>query len=346
MRTLLGILFLFAFVSLLPAQNFEGMGYVKAGGELLGPVKIKQNVGGSISIGEWPKTTFFVFDEYTAVLDESNKLLFEGGLPANASPGEKFMTEKEKLLTAYFAQAEQEEEMTETSTQDTPKPEKKAARKKRKKVKKEPEAKAKDSSQPVAQDFTSAQAVLPYEDTSSAFIQGVDRDPRFGFGAVVTNFGTGAADGFGYGITVNRSYPVGQKFRVGASVDAVVFHDYIFKKTATQVFYDDMGYPVEEESYKYPEGFAGALQLRPFAGYDFGCVRAGYQPILALNYHSIWGTDVEVYPLGVGVDFLNGPVQVGVFGAMKLNKNMYYGRMRVFGASVTFGNRSAKREGF
>jgi hypothetical protein len=147
MRTLLGIFFLLAFVSWLPAQDFEGMGYVKAGGELLGPIKIKQNVGGSISIGEWPKTTFFIFDEYSAVLDESRNLLFEGGLPASAMPGEKFMAEKEKFLNANFTPSQVEEEVTATEpsaptkqeetvaveTSDPPKAEKKSERQKKKK---------------------------------------------------------------------------------------------------------------------------------------------------------------------------------------------------------------------
>lgn len=339
MRTLLATVFLFALAQLLPAQNFEGMAYVKAGGELIGPVQVKQNVGGSISIGQWPKTTFFVFDEYTAVLDENKNLVLEGGLPAYSGPGEKFLAEKEKWLNADFSPTQeeqtapkQEEESVTTETSDSSEPKKKNTQKK-KKVKKE------KNQQP---DIINTQPLFPEGDTSSGIIMG-DREPRLGVGLIAGHFRTGAADGIGYGITVNRSYPVCRKFRIGASADAVVFHDYIFKKTGTQYYYDDMGYPVEEESYKYPEGFAGALQLRPFAGFDFGCVRAGYQPIIALNYHSVWGTDVEVFPIGVGVDFLRGPVQVGLFAAMKLNSSMYYGRMRVFGASVTLGNRTGNR---
>ncbi len=346
MRTLLGILFLFVFVSVLPAQDFEGMGYVKAGGELLGPVKVKQNVGGAISIGEWPKTTFFVFDEYTAVLDENRSLLFEGGLSASGTPGEKFLAAKEKLLNANFAEAQQEqvEEVVDTPTEDSPKPDKKAARKKKKKEKPVADTNDQSTDQVEIPDMISTQAIPRAEDTSDYLYDGLNRDPRFGFGPVIVNYQIGSAGSLGYGVSLNRSYPIARKFRIGASVDAVVFHDFIFKKTMSQVYYDDMGYPVGEETYKFPEGFSGALQARPFAAYDFGCVRAGYQPVVALNYHSIWGTNVEVYPVGLGVEFLNGPVQVAVFGATKLKNTMYYPRMSIFGASVTFGNRSARKE--
>lgn len=334
MRTLLVISILFAFGHILPAQDFEGMAYVKAGQEILGPTNVKQNVGGSISIGQWPKTTFFVFDEYTAVLDENRNLLFEGGLPATATPGEKFLAEKEKLLTSNFTQPQEEvvPQTEPTTDQVAPKErEKKKKKKREKKVEENPLADFPPAPEPFLED--------------SLRDEGYDqnRPSRFGFGLTGGEYQTGGVNGYGYGFTANRTYPVGKRFRVGVAADVIVFHDFIFKKTIDQVYYDDMGYPVETESYKFPEGFAGAVNVRPFAGADIGCFRAGYQPVVSFAYHSIWGTNVDVFPLGIGVGFLRGPIQVDLFAATKFGRSMYYGRMRVVGASVTFGNRTGSR---
>lgn len=354
MRTFLCLIILLAFAQHLSAQEFEGKGYIKVGAELLGPVQVKQNLGATVSIGVWPNTTVFFYDEYTAVLDANQNVLFKGGMPVDGKPGSKFLTSKEEVAIASLTPSIQEEEneaiVAENTSINAPstdeKPEKKGSSKRKKNEPKKKEDKKKKNRQENTQanPFLAAPVTSTYEDTNSVYMGGYERVPRTGFGVVAGNFRAGGVDGYGYGVTANRTFPINNRFRVGAAIDAIVFHDYIFKETVTDYYdYDDEGNPIEGASYKFPEGFAGTVQLRPFAGVDFGCIRAGYQPIVGLNYHSIWGTNVDLYPLGVGVSFLRGPIQVDFFAAMQLNKPMYYSRSRIFGAAVTYGNRSVKR---
>lgn len=333
MRTLLTITALLTFVILLPAQDFEGMAYVKAGTESIGPVPVKQNVGGSISIGEWPKTTFFIFDEYTAVIDSNGNVVVRGGLPSSESPGEKFMAEKEKWLMSNVAQP-REEELTTTEPTDRAQNEERKNEKKNKKKS--------------TQDKKTRIADLAPTDSARADLL-IGRRSRLGFGPSVGYFRAGGADGFSYGATANLTFPIGRNFRLGGAIDIHVYHDYVFKKTITPMIQEGMedyyeDHPEYTEPYKVPEGFAGVAQIRPFAGADFGCMRAGYQPVLLVGYHSIFGANTDFYPLGLGFGFCRGPVQFDFFAALKPSNSMYYSSPKLFGASVTFGNRSGKRK--
>ncbi len=334
MRTLLTIITFLTLVSLLPAQDFEGMGYLKAGTETLGPIKIKQNVGGSVSIGQWPRTTVFIYDEYSAVIDSTGKIVIEGGLPSSASSGDKFLAAKEKWMMDNVAATQEKVDEVVTSEEQPDRQRKKRNAK---------EKKERPAEEEIMNELTSSL------DTSSTQWLPGERRRRLGFGATVGYFNNMGFDGFSYGATANLTFPLGQRFRVGGAVDLVVYHDYIFKKTITipgsdmDEYYGE-DYPGETASYKVPEGFAGAAQLRPFAGADFGCFRGGYQPVLVIDYHSIFGTNTEFYPFGLGFGFLRGPVQVDFFAALKPAGSMYTSSTKLFGASVTFGNRSGYRE--
>jgi len=331
MRILLTIVFLSVSVVLVTAQDFKGTAYVQAGTESIGPVPVKQNVGGSISIGEWPKTTFFIFEEYTAVIDSNGNVVVRGGLPSNESPGEKFMAEKEKWLMSNVTQSQEEDLATTEPTDQTQNEEKKKDKKNKKRSTPDRETKIAD--------------LAPTDSVGSHLLNG--RSSRLGFGPSVGYFRAGGADGFSYGATANLTFPIGRNFRLGGAIDIHVYHDYVFKKTITPMIQEGMedyyeDHPEYTEPYKVPEGFAGAAQIRPFAGADFGCMRAGYQPVLLVGYHSIFGANTDFYPLGVGFGFCRGPVQFDFFAAIKPSNSMYYSSPKLFGASVTFGNRSAK----